>query len=218
MINLNNARKIFLSFAEKWNENENKDKKNEFITAREILYATYDGAVNENKFIVGGSIEVFFVALLRAFGFKVDIVSGKSFGYDILWNGIEFSIKSRAYHTGVIRILNIHGKAETKREWEHPTLAIIGGLGIGYFDPLLKTKNSCSLKNLLKKSGADGFDLSMKNLKNLWKTKTQFLFDASISTKEEAEKHYIDMVKKIASYEISSKILKEECPILSKCL
>lgn len=82
----------------------------------------YDTANWENRFVVGGALEILFCALLNSIGYKCRWI--KEARYDIEINGIKFSMKSNFTGTGDIIV-----------DWEEPTLFFISDVGICYADP-----------------------------------------------------------------------------------
>lgn len=79
----------------------------EFEKAVEKLITEYDTANWENRFVVGGALEILFCALLNSVGFKCKWL--KETRYDIEINGIKYSMKSNFTGAGDIRLINILG-------------------------------------------------------------------------------------------------------------
>ncbi|MCW7075055.1 MAG: hypothetical protein OCU24_04280 [Candidatus Methanospirare jalkutatii] len=125
------ARNIFKNIKKSMGSEEYKENISEFQKALEKLVYEYDTADWENRFIVGGALEVLFCALLNSMGFKCKWLREKR--YDIEVNGVKFSMKSSFTGSGDIRLINILGNETVT--WEEPTLFFISGVGICYADP-----------------------------------------------------------------------------------
>jgi len=125
------ARNIFKNIKKSIGSEEYKENISEFQKALEKLVYEYDTADWENRFIVGGALEVLFCALLNSMGFKCKWLREKR--YDIEVNGVKFSMKSSFTGSGDIRLINILGNETVT--WEEPTLFFISGVGICYADP-----------------------------------------------------------------------------------
>ena len=153
------------------------------------LHHNYDSSNNENKFIVGGAVEIFFCCLLNAI--NIDCIhSGVSeVDYDLLINNYKFSIKFNGNKPYAVRLINYRGKQETVRFFRDPTIFITGGIGIGYVDPSQTINNS----NIFK-ADTDGSNIKYSWLQQFWKENSDYLFKHLIITKEKA-----DATKKIKS-------------------
>jgi len=127
------ARDIYMRIKEKAKSSEFRDQVAEFENALENLITEYDTADWENRFVVGGVLEILFCALLNSMGFKCQWL--KEARYDIEINGVKFSIKSNFTGSGDIRLINILGNKEA--EWKEPTLFFISNFGICYVDPAM---------------------------------------------------------------------------------
>lgn len=137
---------------------EFKAQVEEFEKALGKLISEYNTANWENRFVVGGALEVLFCALLNSCGFKGELV--KEARYDIKIDGILFSLKSNFTSAGDIRLINILG--DERVIWEEPTIFFISETGICYADPQmgLNTKhpkdaltiNTREIKSLIEKN------------------------------------------------------------------
>lgn len=103
----------------------------EFERAVRTLVERYNTTIRENRFIVGGVVEVFTCALLKSVGIECDQAAG---GILLPRDGRKLSVKSN--FTGLkggIRLLNQMG--EGRREWNTATLFVIAGTGIVFGAP-----------------------------------------------------------------------------------
>ncbi len=102
------------------------------------LINRYNTAIYENRFTVGGVVEVFTLALLRSTGIKIDDCGSEAHGGDlILPTGKMFSVKSSFTTSGGVILINTRGDSGTK--WSTATLFILSNIGIVYGDPSMVT-------------------------------------------------------------------------------
>lgn len=131
----------------------------EYEQAVRTLVFRYNTAIYENRFVVGGVLEVFTMGLLRSVGIKCELVGDRATGGDILiQNEAMFSIKSSLVGINDIRLINQMGKG--KRQWTTATLFIISHEGIVFGTPNMTGKSD------LRASG-DALVLSKKGLERL---------------------------------------------------
>jgi hypothetical protein len=163
----------------------------EFEKAIQKLVEEYNTANWENRFVVGGALEIIFCALLRSLDFRCKWL--KEARYDIEVNEIKFSLKSNFVGGGGIRLINILG--DEKAVWEEPTLFFISKIGICYADPQMKLKT---------KHTSDALVIETKELKKLIKNHNEWLIPLSIPQKQKNSKEI-----KTASYDVAKSILEE---------
>jgi len=137
-------REIFSSIKEKV-ESRSKDETvnkivGEFLKSLEKLISEYPTSIWENRFAVGGALEIIFCAFLRCLGFNCKRLNNEK-RYDVEINECKFSIKSNFSGSGEIRLINTMG-GDSEAKWGEPTIVFMGGKGIYYIDPCmgLKTK------------------------------------------------------------------------------
>lgn len=132
-----------------------KDCKKEYERAVKTLIYRYNTSVYENRFVVGGALEVFTLGLMRTVGIQCKLISDRSTGADILLeNDLMFSLKSSFVGINDIRLINQMGKG--KRNWTTATLFILSDIGIVFGTPELVAKSEVQATGdaiLLKKSG-----------------------------------------------------------------
>ncbi len=98
------------------------------------LLQRFATSIRENRFIVGGVLEVILVAALRASGIQAEDVGISEQRIDIKIPRGGFSVKGHFKRTGDIRLINVLGES-SETEWDTATLFVLHGIGIGYADP-----------------------------------------------------------------------------------
>ena len=102
------------------------------------LINRYNTAIYENRFTVGGVVEVFTLALMRSTRIKIDDCGSEAHGGDlILPTGKMFSVKSSFTKSGGVILINTRGDSGTK--WSTATLFVLSNVGIVYGDPSMVT-------------------------------------------------------------------------------
>lgn len=185
------ARKIYIDM-KKIIESGNFDLQiAEFEKAVEKLITEYDTANWENRFVVGGALEVLFCALLNSIGFKCKWL--KEARYDIEINGVRYSMKSNFTGTGDIRLINILG--DEMVEWQEPTLFFISNLGICYADPMM---------GLPTRHTSDALVIRTRDIKSMIEKDDKWVLYIKIPRKSRNSKKI-----KTASYDVAKSILEE---------
>jgi len=98
------------------------------------LLGQFATSIRENRFIVGGALEVILTAALRAAGVKAEDVGTFEQRIDIKIPDGGFSVKGHFSRTGNIRLINVLGDS-SQTEWDTATIFVLHQLGIGYADP-----------------------------------------------------------------------------------
>lgn len=186
------ARKIFKKIREDLESDKYRENVREFQTALQKLVYEYDTANRENRFVVGGALEVLFCALLKSIGYKCKWLK-EEVRFDIVIDGIKFSMKSNFTGTGDIRLINILGDKIV--DWEEPTLFFISDVGICYADPEM---------GLETKPKGDARVINVKQIKELIRRDDSWLIPIEIPKKP---KNSIKI--KTASYDVAKSILEE---------
>ena len=115
-------------------ENLSSEAKSEYETGVKHLVERYNTAIYENRFTVGGVVEVFTLALMRSTGLEIEGCGSEAQGGDlILPNGRMFSLKSSFTRGGSVILVNTRGDSRT--DWETATLFVLSNVGIVYGDP-----------------------------------------------------------------------------------
>jgi hypothetical protein len=163
----------------------------EFEKAIKKLIEEYNTSNWENRFVVGGALEILFCAFLKSLTFQCKWL--KEARYDVEINEIKFSLKSNFVGSGDIRLINVLG--EERAIWKEPTLFFISGVGICYADPQM---------NLKTKHTSDALVISIKELKRLFENYKEWVIPISIPRKSKNSKEI-----KTASYDVAKSILEE---------
>ena len=117
-------------------ENLNNQAKAEYETGVRHLVERYNTAIYENRFTVGGVIEVFTLALMHSTGIEIEGCGSEAQGGDlILPNGRMFFLKSSFTGSGSVMLVNTRGDSGT--DWKTPTLFVLFDVGIVYGDPAM---------------------------------------------------------------------------------
>ncbi len=117
-------------------ENLSSDAKAEYETGVKHLVERYNTAIYENRFTVGGVVEVFTLALMRSTGIEIEGCGSEAQGGDlVLPNGRMFSLKSSFTRSGSVILVNTRGDSGT--DWETATLFVLSNVGIVYGDPAM---------------------------------------------------------------------------------
>lgn len=110
--------------------------KSDIETALEALLERFATTIYENRFVVGGALEVIMVAALRAAGIDAIDVGAQEARLDVHIPGGGFSVKGHFSGSGSVRLINVLGDS-TQASWSEATLFVLHGVGIGYADPEL---------------------------------------------------------------------------------
>lgn len=148
-------------------KNNLSDKaKAEYEIGIKNLLERYNTTIYENRFIVGGVVEIFTLALLRSTGIAVfDYGSETAAGDLILPEGRMFSVKSSFTKTGDIRLINTMGESDTV--WKTATLFVLSNVGIVYGDPSMTVEGDLKrVKDALtiKRAAVNRFAEDVSNL------------------------------------------------------
>lgn len=110
------------------------ETRREYEAALKVLVERYNTTIYENRFIAGGAIEVFTLALLRSVGIACQPYSDREPGGDILLeDDRRLSVKSSLTGLSSIKLINQLGGGV--RAWTIPTLFIVAGTGIVFGAP-----------------------------------------------------------------------------------
>lgn len=130
-MNFNSERRYFRSFK----ENLSDEARQEYEIGIRTLIQRYNTTIRENRFIVGGVVEIFTMTLLRSTGIEVNAYGAESVAGDLVLPDLKmFSVKSSFTNSGV-RLVNTMGDSQT--HWTTATLFVMSNIGIVYGDPLM---------------------------------------------------------------------------------
>ncbi len=182
-------RKIFKRIRDALKDESNRKYREEFEKALERLVESYDTRNHENRFVVGGALEVLFCALLKALGFECVWLREKR--YDLQIDGRKFSLKgSFTRRRGTVHLINVLGDGEVK--WDEPTLFFVGGYGVFYADPCMPLSPERK-KDALTVKVRDVLEVSKD-----WK------IDLKVPLKPEGTAHI-----RTASYDVAKSVLEQ---------
>lgn len=112
------------------------------------VYWTYDTSIRENRFTVGGVVELIVGASLRACGVPVRHRGAVESDVDLLFDDGTggYSVKAIFKGSGT-RLVNTMGSKASPDRWRTATLFLVSGTGIVYADPDLpwwaSNRNRC---------------------------------------------------------------------------
>ena len=130
MTSYNSERRIF----DLLRSNLSEEAQAEFEAAIAVFVERYNTTIPENRFVVGGAVEVFVYALLKSVGADVNLYANQSTKGDILLpNDKKLSVKSSFRGVQAIKIINQQGVGV--REWSTATVFVVSGVGIVYGTP-----------------------------------------------------------------------------------
>lgn len=110
------------------------EAKAEYAAAIASLLGQYNTTLYENRFVVGGAVEVFTCALLRSAGLTCSLYASQEKAGDLLLpGGKQVSVKGSFRGPQAIKLLNQMGGGS--RDWTTATLFVISGVGVVYGDP-----------------------------------------------------------------------------------
>lgn len=122
--------------------NCSEEAKVEYETAIAMVQRRFNTTIYENRFVVGGAIEVFTCALLRSVGIDCTLYADRETAGDILLpNSKKLSVKSRL--TGkqtMITLMNKQGGG--LRPWNTATLFVLADVGIVFGAPDMVDQDS----------------------------------------------------------------------------
>jgi hypothetical protein len=168
------------------------------------LLGRFATSVRENRFVVGGALEVILTAALRAAGVAAEDVGISEERIDIRIPNGGFSVKGHFSGTGNIRLINVLGDS-TQAEWSEGTLFVLHGMGIGYSDPELLGAGAT-------KREKDAIVLRYNQLKQFLETNPAYFISLQVpqATKEEKQ-------SELVSRAVAREILRD-APTLWKAL
>ena len=144
-----------------------KDNLKEYKDAITELHSRYNTTIHENRFVVGGAVKLFTVALLRSVGIDAKPCGNKAVAGDIILPTelpTEKMLSVKGHFTGKkgeIRLVNTMGDG-SRTEWNTATLFIVSGKGIIYGDPTMVDDNDIIRKK-------DAITLKYRAVEELYK-------------------------------------------------
>ncbi len=111
------------------------EAKQEYELAFDILLTRYNTTIHENRFVVGGAVEVFTYALLRSVGIDCTLYADQTMSGDILLpRDRKLSVKG-VFTGGANSVKLINKLGEGDRPWNTATLFVVSEVGIVYGSP-----------------------------------------------------------------------------------
>lgn len=207
------ARTIFELIKEKFLNTKNKIKVLSFYQSICELNDLYDIRIFENRFIIGGTVEYLFTALLNSFGFYTRNEGHMTFGTDIAvgvkynsrkvqdYMESKFSLKYSSGKNNIIISNTIGGKP---REWTEPTIFIIRDYKIFYADPLL-VKDVLGTYGIVETKSGSNVVFPFKLIKNFVESvKNEYVIDYNYR----CIKRFFQ--KRVVSYDVAKGILENK--------
>ena len=168
------------------------------------LLGRFATSVRENRFVVGGALEVILTAALRAAGVAAEDVGISEERIDIRIPNGGFSVKGHFSGTGNIRLINVLGDS-TQAEWSEGTLFVLHGMGIGYSDAELLGAGAT-------KREKDAIVLRYNHLKQFLETNPAYFISLQVPQATREEKQ-----SELVSRAVAREILRD-APTLWKAL
>ena len=112
-----------------------EDAKQQYVNAVSEVLGHYNTTIYENRFVVGGAVEVFTYALLRTVGIDCKLYGDQATSGDILLpNGRILSVKG-TFTGGASNIKLVNKLGGGHRSWKAATLFIVSDVGIVFGAP-----------------------------------------------------------------------------------
>ncbi|NPA31967.1 MAG: hypothetical protein GXO37_08240 [Chloroflexi bacterium] len=190
----------------------------EVARAVEALYARYDTAIRENRFVVGGALEIILGAALRACGLPVRHRGTETVEWDLLWaeGPGGYSIKSLLKPgTRSTRLVNVLGREVTPEMWQAATLFVLPE-GIVYADPDLPWWRAHRHDPQVLVPRRDALEVKRRAIREFAAAEPDWFLPWQISLADSST----DARRRVrtASYDVATSILKDESPGLFRHL
>lgn len=149
----------------------------EFLGACSAVNQRYNTAIFENRFIVGGVVEQLLGAAMRGVGIEIENVAKTSRGVDLYSPtlNVGLSVKAQFKRGPEFRLVNTMGGSGATAVWDHATIFIVVGIGIGYADPELASSGLIARSDVLV--------LKTDALKELWAANPNYLIECDVPAK-----------------------------------
>ena len=169
----------------------------------------YNTAIRENRFISGGVVEIFTLALMRSTGIKVEPYGARGVRADLrLDTGQLISVKSSFTKYGSIKLVNKMG--DRLPSWTTPTLFVIAQIGIIYGDPTMIKEGDLNVST--SEGAPDSRDIKRRAIKEFAKDPLNIL-PMNLPLKPQADE---EGTNRKASDDVAIQLLKDlDMPTLS---
>ncbi len=177
---------------------EDPELKNEIEAVLNDLLGQFATSIYENRFIVGGALEIIITAALRAAQVDATEVGADEERLDIRIPQGGFSVKGHFSKGGDIRLINVLGKSEQAR-WNEATLFVLYEVGIVYADPLILQEKGYT--NAVRTTG-DAIAVSLKQLRAFYTSNPEWLIACAVPAPLREKQ-----LSKLVSREIAKQII-----------
>ncbi len=163
--------------------------KAEYESGVKLAITRYNTTLRENRFIVGGIVEIFTLALMRSAGIEIEACGKEAVRGDLKLPGGEmFSLKTSFTERSNITLINKMGDSD--RTWQTATLFVLANRGIIYGDPTMIMEDDLS-------QSGDRLDIKRRAL-NRFSQDPSNLIEMNIPLKPPLEKNSSDDIESIA--------------------
>ena len=176
------------------------------------LIQIYNTTIYENRFLTGGVVEVFTLALMRTVGIEVEPCGDTGVGGDlILSTGEMFSVKS-SFTKVRSNVILVNTRDDSNTPWTTATLFVLSGIGMVYGDPSMEIEGDLN-------RAKDNLNIKQAAIARFAKDPLNFI-PMSIPFKPSTEqaiysKKMSDAVALQLMDELELKILSDQVPDLS---
>ena len=184
----------------------------EVARAVRALYERYDTAIRENRFVVGGALEIILGATLRACGLPVRHRGTEVVDWDLLFEDATagYSIKSLPRSSST-RLVNVMNRTVTPDLWRAATLFVLPE-GIVYADPDLPWWRERLHDHAVLVPRSDALVVKRRAIRAFASEHPQWIvsWDNPFALPVQDERRGV----RTASYDVATTILKDESPSL----
>lgn len=171
MSRFQSERNYFASFK----ANVPDDAVSEYEKAISALHKLYNTTIYENRFIVGGAVEVFTTLLLRSAGIPADRYGDETVAGDIILPdnrmlSVKGSFTGKRNNIRLINLMESEKKSHAMPKWRTATLFVLAGVGIVYGDPDMLQNGDLVRQNdalSLRRKAVDRFAEDVANYKQI---------------------------------------------------
>jgi hypothetical protein len=153
--------------------------RSEFQDAVLRLFTRFDTRIRENRFVVGGALEIIVGAAFRACGVNVLHRGATEMSLDLIFEDQKggYSIKSML-RADTTRLINVLGHQPSVQDWQAATLFLIPS-GIVYADPALPWWQENASRAIRARS--DALEISRKHIEKFAGSHPNWTISCSLS-------------------------------------
>ncbi|NPA05781.1 MAG: hypothetical protein GXO54_00015 [Chloroflexi bacterium] len=190
----------------------------EFLNAVRALYARYDTAIRENRFVVGGALEIILGSVMRACHLPIRHRGTETREWDLLFVDGQggYSIKSLLKpRTRGTRLVNVLGRDVSPNLWQVATLFLLPQ-GMVYADPALPWWQQRLHDTSVFKVHRDALEVKRRAIEAFAQAAPQWFLPwrQAINVPAMQPRRWV----RTASYDVATTILKDESPRLFQFL